>query len=108
MTYYVQDPTVGKYVLFNTVPELVAYLDNLVVRAHKLTRKQYMQNLIELGYGYDDPQGITFTRQMSDQFNIGVIKNGNYMKTDVHSSDALRQEEFGVGVVNRFEDRGRA
>jgi len=95
MTYYTQDPTIGKYVHFNNVSELVTYLEGLVVRAHKLTRKQYMQNLVELGYGYDDPQGVTFTRSMGDEFNIGVIKNGRYVKTDIHNTVTYAKPEFG-------------
>ena len=107
MTYYIQDSTAGKYVIFGTVPELVTYLEGMVQRAHNLTRKQYMQNLIDLGYGYDDPQGVTFTRQMGDQFNIGIVRNGNYLRTDIHSQNAFTKEEFGSDAVHRFENRGK-
>lgn len=107
-TLYIQDSTIGKYVTFNTVAELVKYIsDQIVPRAFKLTRAQYMQNLIDLGYGYDDIDGVTLTRAVADQFNIGVIKNGNYMRTDVHTADAFNKDEFGSEVVNRFENRGR-
>ena len=95
MTYYIQDPSVGKYSHFNTVLELVTYLEGMIQRTHKVTRKQYMQNLIELGYGYDDPNGVTFTRAMADEFNLGVIRGGSYVKSDVHSDSRFSQKEFG-------------
>jgi hypothetical protein len=95
MTYYIQDPIIGRYVHFNTITELVTYLEGLVQRAHHLTRKQYMQNLIELGYGYDDAPGVTFTRSLGEGFNIGVIKDGKYVKTDVHAINSFSKPEFG-------------
>src|SRR5512135_33196 len=102
-TLYIQDSTLGRYVTFKTVPDLVRYIgDQLVPRAFKLTRAQYMQNLIDLGYGYDDPAGVTLTRAVAEQFNIGVVKDGNYVRTDVHTADIFNKEEFGSETVNRF------
>ena len=95
MTYYIQDSTVGRYMHFQEVKELVTYLESVVQRAHKLTRQQYMQNLIDLGYGYDDPQGATFTRSLGEEFNIGVIQDGKYLKTDIHSIHAFSDPAFG-------------
>ena len=93
--FYVQDSTVGKYVTFPTVAELVKYLNNMIPRAFKMTREKYVQNLIDLGYGYDDPDGVMVTRAMSEEFNIGVIKNNNFVKTDVHTAIAFQKEEYG-------------
>ena len=104
---YVQDSTIGQYVTFNTVPELVDYLNKMIPRAFKISRSEYVQNLIDLGHGYDDPQGVMVTRVMADQFNIGIIKNGNYMRTDVHELSNFQNEEFGSNTINRYEDRGR-
>ncbi len=92
---YIQDSTIGRYVTFNTVPELVSYLNALVPRAYKISRGEYVQNLIDLGHGYDDPQGVMLTRAMAEDFNIGVIKNGAYVRTDVHSVSRFQQEEYG-------------
>lgn len=94
--FYVQDSTIGQYVTFNTVPELVRYLGETVVpKAFGLTRAQYMQNLIDLGYGYDDAQGVTLTRALSEQFNIGVVRAGKYIRTDVHEATQFLTEEYG-------------
>jgi len=92
---YIQDSTIGQYVTFNTVPELVAYLNTLIPRAFKISRSEYVQNLIDLGHGYDDPQGVMITRAMADQFNIGVIKNNSYVRTDVHAISNFQNEEYG-------------
>ncbi len=93
--FYIQDSTVGKYVTFNTVSELVAYLNGLIPRAFKISRGEYVQNLVDLGHGYDDTDGVMLTRAISEQFNIGVIKNNTYVRTDVHSIDRFQSEEYG-------------
>jgi hypothetical protein len=45
-----------------------------------------MQNLIELGHGYDDDGGITFAQSMAESFNMGIIKQGNYVRTNIHEA----------------------
>ncbi len=92
---YIQDSTIGQYVTFNTVQELVAYLNQLIPRAFKISRNQFVQNLIDLGHGYDDTDGIMLTRAMADQFNIGVIKNNSYVRTDVHAISKFQSAEYG-------------
>lgn len=93
--FYIQDSTVGRYVTFNTVSELVSYLSGLIPRAFKMSRAEYVQNLLDLGYGYDDASGVMLTRAISEQFNVGVIKNNTYVRTDVHSIDRFQNEEYG-------------
>lgn len=105
--FYIQDSTIGKYVTFDTVPALVNYLGDMIPRAFKISKQAYIQNLIDLGHGYDDPQGVMLTRAMADQFNIGVVKNNTYVRTDIHTSDAFRSKEFGSENINRYEDRGK-
>jgi hypothetical protein len=94
--YYIQDNTIGKYVYFDTLNELVAYYNTLIPRAFHISRNQYMQNLIDLGHGYDDKDGVTITQALADQFNIGIVKkNGTLMKTDVHAASRFLKEEYG-------------
>ena len=107
MKFYIQDSTIGRYVTFNTVPELVSYFNEMIPRAYNMSRSQYVQNLIDLGYGYDDPAGVTLTRAMADQFNMGVVKNNSYVRTDVHEAIAFGNTEFSENANNRFEDRGK-
>ena len=94
--FYIQDNTVGKYVTFNTVPELVKYLgDQVVPRAFKMSRSQYMQNLMDLGHGPDDRNGVTLTRALAEQFNIGVVRNNAYVRTDIHEATSFLTEGYG-------------
>ena len=94
--FYINDKTIGRYVYFNSVNELVNYLDGLCRRATSLTRAQYMQNLIDLGYGYDDAGGVTFTRSLAEQFEMGAInKDGTRIKCDVHEAVSFLKEEYG-------------
>jgi len=89
MRYYIIDTTLSNQnQAFNTVQEVVQHLEGTVQRKFKLTRKQYMQNLIDLGYGYDDDGGLTFTASLSEYFNIGVIQDGGrYVRTNIHETD---------------------
>lgn len=95
MRYYVNDPTIGRYAHFDSVQEVVSYLENMLQRAHNISRKDYMENLISLGYGYDDPAGAYFTRSMRENFDIGVIRDGRYVKTDIHNTENFNKPEFG-------------
>jgi hypothetical protein len=79
----------------------------MIPRAFKISRAEYMQNLIDLGHGYDDRDGVTLTRAMADQFNIGIVRDGNYMRTDIHDLSNFQNEAFGSNAVNRFEDKGK-
>lgn len=97
MKYYIQDTTIGnKIIYFDKINELVSYFNNLIPRAYGINRNQYVQNLIDLGYGYDDADGVTLTQVLSEQFNIGVVrKNGKHEKTDVHQASRFLKDEYG-------------
>jgi hypothetical protein len=76
----------------------VKHLEGTVQRRFNLTRKQYMQNLIDLGYGYDDDNGITFTQSLAEYFNVGVIsKDNRLIKTNIHeaSRNLKYLEQYG-------------
>lgn len=93
--FYIHDSTIGRYVTFDTVPELVNYFNFLIPRAFKQSRQEFVQNLIDLGHGYDDPRGVMLTRVLSEQFNIGVVSNGSYMRTDIHAITNFQKAEYG-------------
>ena len=93
--FYIQDSTIGKYVTFDTVSEVVKYLEDMIPRAFKISKEKYIQNLLDLGYGYDDRGGVMLTRVMGEQFNIGVIKEGTYVRTDIHTIAAFQKDEYG-------------
>lgn len=97
MKYYIFDTTLGRpdYVLFQTIPGLVGYLENWIQRAMKKTRAQFMFEMSEIGHGYDDPNGANFTQLLSEYVNIGVFQNGKPVKCDVHRQSAYDKPEFG-------------
>ena len=46
----------------------------------------FMQNLIELGYGYDDPTGKTFTEALSKTINMGVFRDHRHVRCNIHDA----------------------
>lgn len=88
MSYYIKDKTVGKYVIKESLNELVKYAEDLCVRYYKQTRESYMNEMVSIGHGYDDPTGSNFIQLMSDEFETGVLNSsGKYVRTNVHEYD---------------------
>jgi len=87
MKYYIVDTTESSAPkIFDSLRGLVNHLEGTVRRKFRLDRKSYMDNLISLGYGYDDTDGATFTTSMSEHFNIGIVKEGKLLRTNVHEA----------------------
>jgi len=87
MKFYIVDTTQSNTpFVYGSISELVRHLEGTVQRRFNLTRSQYMQNLIDLGYGYDDDNGACFTTSLSEYFNIGVIRDGHQLKTNIHEA----------------------
>lgn len=84
MKYYIVDPSTGnKTFSFNSLNEVISYLEIACKRLHKMSRKDYMQNLEELGYSADDALGRNFIEAMADSFNIGVIKDNKLVRCNI-------------------------
>jgi hypothetical protein len=87
MKYYIKDTTLGKDALFfNNLTEVVKHLEGTVQRKFRQTRKQYMQNLIDLGHGYDDSDGKNFTEALSKVVEIGLQKPHGLVRCNVHEA----------------------
>ena len=85
MSYYIIDKTINEVIAKNTVQEIVKYAEQLCEKYYKRTRKSYMDEMISIGHGYDDPEGHTFIQLMSDNFETGVIKSsGKLVRTNIH------------------------
>lgn len=98
MSYYIKDKTIGKFVTKQSLNELVQYAEELCERYYKRTRKSYMDEMVSIGHGYDDPAGANFIQLMSDEFETGVINSsGKYVKTNVHeySRNVKYRNEYG-------------
>lgn len=93
MKYFIKDTTANKLVIFENLPQTVNYLEDLCRKTLRKTRKQFMDEMVSLGHGYDDDQGAYFTQLMSEKFQIGVQKdNGKLVKTNIH--EATRNYKF--------------
>lgn len=87
MKYYIVDTTQSNEPKsFDTLQGLVKHLEGTVKRKFRCDRTAYMDNLVSLGYGYDDTEGATFTTSLSEHFNIGIIRNGKLLRTNVHEA----------------------
>jgi hypothetical protein len=78
--YYVVDSTKNQngknpVVLFESTAGVVKYLDGMCLRKFQQTRKNYMENVESLGFGADEATGQVFYEQMSQYFNMGMIRS---------------------------------
>jgi hypothetical protein len=101
MQYYIVDTTVRPLQdkRFSSYVDLVHYLEQMSLRESKQNRKQKMLELASIGYGYDDPDSVIFTRFMAERFNMGVIREtgtgpGKF-RCDVSAIALFQKDEFG-------------
>lgn len=79
--FYIIDTTQRKEpFIFENTQSLIKHLEGTVQRKFGQSRAIYMQNLIDLGHGYDDSEGRTFTESMRTVFNIGIVGKGGILK----------------------------
>jgi hypothetical protein len=99
MRYYIIDNTVKKEpFIYNSVSEIVKHLETTVQRKFRQNRQQYMQNLIDLGHGYDDAQGKVFTQSLGEYFNIGTVrKDGQLIKGNIHEVEQYSKYRTEMG-----------
>lgn len=94
--FYVQDPLLKKPMYFGTTREVVNHLTELVQPLTGHSKPEFMQHLIDLGHGYDDPQGVTFTNAMAERVNIGVVnQDGSHVRCNIHDVVNFNKEEYG-------------
>ena len=85
MSYYIKDTTINKIIYKKNVQEVVKHLEEVCKRFHRKSRNIYMDEMISLGHGYDDDQGVYFTELLSADFDIGVVKkDGKHLKCNIH------------------------
>lgn len=94
--FYVVDTTLPKpqaFVSLGSPNEVVKHLEGTVQRRFGKTRKQWMQDWIDLGNGYDDDNGVSFVTSLSEYFNVGMIHgDGRQMKCNIFES--LRNSKY--------------
>lgn len=91
--FYVKD---GSNVYgFGTINEVVVFLEKLLVHKTKITRKQWMENLADLGYGPDEPTGNRFVNSLQERFEIGVFRNQKTIRCNIYEATAFQKPEYG-------------
>jgi hypothetical protein len=101
MTFYVVDTTLNppQTRQFEYYTQIVKYLEEMCQRTFGQSRKSRMLMLEEIGYGYDDTQGVSFVRSMAEKFNMGIYRNdaGNVhpMRCDIANVALYQNEDFG-------------
>jgi hypothetical protein len=92
--FYVKDGQHLKY--FSSVPEVVSFLEQVVKLKLKTTRSEWMQHIRDLGHGYDDALGRTFTESLADHVEVGVVQNGGKLvRCSIHEATAFTKPEYG-------------
>lgn len=85
MNYYIKDTTINEIVYKDSLSEMVTYLEEVCQRRFRQNRADYMTDMISLGFGYDDAEGVTFTSLLADKFEIGVKRSdGKLVRTNIH------------------------
>lgn len=98
MKYYIVDTSsANKTFYFNTLNEVVSYLENACKRLHKVSRKEYMRNLEELGHSSDDSLGRNFIEAMSESFNIGIIKDNRLVRCNIFEASYYSKYKNEMG-----------
>ena len=46
--------------------------------------------------------GVMLTRVMSEQFNVGVIKDGSYVRTDIHTASLPERRILAINICRSF------
>tara|TARA_R110000868_G_scaffold9602_13_gene47340 strand:- start:1694 stop:1996 length:303 start_codon:yes stop_codon:yes gene_type:complete len=91
--YYIKDDLNKQVVFKQTVPEVVSYLETICQRIHRQSRKNYMDEMVSLGHGYDDNQGAYFTELMAKTVDIGIVtKDGRLKRCNIH--EHARNQKF--------------
>jgi len=98
--YYIIDRTVGNTPLFfDTLQEVVSHLEGTIIRLSKGTRKQYMENLADFGFGPDDDLGRCFTESVIEHLGVevGILKQGKCIRCNIHEATYYSKytEEMG-------------
>ena len=93
MKYFIKDTTIDKIVILDSLSQTVSYLETLCKKTLRKSRKQFMDEMVALGHGYDDDNGAYFTQLMSEKFQVGVQNDkGKLVKTNIH--EATRNNKF--------------
>jgi hypothetical protein len=93
--FYVRDGQLVKY--FNTVPEVVSFLEEVVKLKYNMNRQEWMQHVADLGYGFgvDNEKGQVFVESLSQNLEVGVVKEGKNIRTNIYEATNFSNPGYG-------------
>lgn len=95
--YYIVDSTKSSNgqspcLLFDTVEQVISYLEGMCLRAFKKTRSKLMESAADTGLYFDDSEGRAFYELMLEYFNIGYIVGNSPARKNIF--EARYNEKF--------------
>ena len=92
--FYVRD---GELIQsLNSINEVVAFLEKAVVFKTGMNRKQWMENLADLGYGPDESTGQRFVESLQERhFEIGAFRNEKTVRCNIFEATSFKKPEYG-------------
>ncbi len=99
MTYYISETLKKgqKPKYFNSINEVITYLEDVCKRKHKLSRRDYMQSLAELGHPADESSGKNFVEAMAESVNIGIVRKDQLLQCNIISADYYSKYKTEMG-----------
>ena len=97
--FYIIDTSLSRsgkspVILFESTSGIISYLSEVVQRRFGQTRQQFMQNVTDLGFGEDDPEGRSFFDQMQQYFNIGALRSDSVpIKCNIFDADKFSKSK---------------
>ena len=93
--FYVKDQTINKLVTFENYPSVVRHLEGTVQRLKKQTRAEFMNDMVALGHGYDDNDGVQFVKLLAEAVEMGVLRGNRQVRCDLCDVAMFNKPEFG-------------
>lgn len=92
--FYVKDGNLLQR--FDSVNEVVSFLEKVVIHKVGMTRKQWMENVTDLGLGPDEPTGQKFVESLQERhIETGVIRNQKLIRCNIFEATVFKKPEYG-------------
>jgi hypothetical protein len=92
--FYVRDGSLIQ--TFDSVKEVVSFLEKVVVHKLGMTRKQWMENVTDLGLGPDEPTGQRFVESLQERHvETGVVRNQKPVRCNIFEATSFKKPEYG-------------
>jgi len=98
MKYFIEDTTTNRLAKFDTIPLLLSYMEEVCERKFKKNRKEWMQDMQDLGNVINPNPDVAFVEAISSEFQLGIIRpNGQKVVCDIYRAlyNSQRKESLG-------------